>query len=201
MAHNHNHEHSSVKTLYVCLLINIIFVTIEAVIGWRSNSTGLLSDAGHNLSDTFGLLLSLIAIWLEKSKNDNNQKVSRYITLINGLLLLIAVIIIVSESIEKIITPPIIDSNAVIFTSLAAIIVNGITAYLLMKGKSRNINIKAAYLHAATDMLVSVGVIISGVAILLTGIYIIDPIVSLVITAIIAVPTIKLIKDSLKSII
>lgn len=201
MAHSHNHTHTSVKTLYVCLIINIVFVTIEAIIGWKSNSTGLLSDAGHNLSDTLGLLLSLVAIWLESTKNKNNQKVSRYVTLINGFLLLVAVIIIVFESIDKIITPPMIDSNAVIYTSLAAIIVNGLTAYLLMKGKSSDINIKAAYLHAATDMLVSVGVIISGFAILLTGFNIIDPIISLIISTIIAVPTIKLIKEALKSII
>lgn len=201
MAHSHNHTHTSVKTLYVCLIINIVFVAIEAIIGWKSNSTGLLSDAGHNLSDTLGLLLSLIAILLESTKNKNNQKVSRYVTLINGFLLLVAVIIIVFESIDKIITPPMIDSNAVIYTSLAAIIVNGLTAYLLMKGKSSDINIKAAYLHAATDMLVSVGVIISGFAILLTGFNIIDPIISLIISTIIAVPTIKLIKEALKSII
>ena len=199
-SHVYSHENASVKTLYVCLAINIAFVAIEAVIGWRSNSTGLLSDAGHNLSDALGLLLSLVAICLEKTKNRNNQKVSRYVTLVNGLLLLIAVVIIIIESVGKIVSPQSVDSHAVIVTSLAAIIVNGFTAYLLMKGRNRNINVKAAYLHAATDMLVSVGVVMSGIAILMTGIDVIDPVVSLVITAIIAVPAIRLVIEAVKSI-
>lgn len=196
--HSHYDDRTSVKTLYLCLVLNIVFVAIEAVIGWRSNSTGLLSDAGHNLSDVLGLLLSLVAICLERTKNKNSQKVSKYVTLVNGLLLLIAVVIIIAESVEKIITPLSVNSSAVIYTSLTAIIVNGFTAYLLMKGRSGNINIKAAYLHAATDMLVSVGVVISGIAIRLTGFNIIDPIVSLIITAIIAVPSIKLVTTTIK---
>lgn len=199
-SHMHFNENTSIKTLYICLLLNIAFVAIEAVIGWKSNSTGLLSDAGHNLSDALGLLLSLVAIYLEKSKNKNNQKVSKYVTLVNGLLLLLALVIIVIESIEKIIIPQSVDGEAVFFTSLAAIIINGVTAYLLMKGNCDNINIKAAYLHAATDMLVSVGVLMSGVVIMITGLNIIDPIISLVITAIIFVPTIKLVIEAIKSI-
>lgn len=202
MKHSHTHfnENTSIKTLYVCFILNIAFVAIETVIGWNSNSTGLLSDAGHNLSDALGLLLSLVAIYLGKSKNKNNQKVSKYVTLVNGSLLLLAVIIIVIESIEKVIIPQSVDGEAVLFTSLVAIIINGATAYLLTKGEIGNINIKAAYLHAATDMLVSVGVLLSGIAIMITGLNIIDPIVSLIITAIISVPTIKLVIEAIKSI-
>lgn len=199
-SHSHSNEYSSIRTLYVCLILNIAFVAIEAIIGWKSNSTGLLSDAGHNLSDALGLLLSLIAICLEKSQNSNSQKLSKYITLVNGLLLLLAVVIIVIESIDQILFPQSIDGKAVFFTSLAAIIINGATAYMLMKGEFDNINIKAAYLHAATDMLVSVGVVLSGVAIMLTGLNVIDPIISLVISAIISVPAIKLVIKALKSI-
>lgn len=202
MKHSHTHfnENTSIKTLYVCFILNIAFVAIETVIGWNSNSTGLLSDAGHNLSDALGLLLSLVAIYLGKSKNKNNQKVSKYVTLVNGSLLLLAVIIIVIESIEKVIIPQSVDGEAVLFTSLVAIIINGATAFLLTKGEIGNINIKVAYLHAATDMLVSVGVLLSGIAIMITGLNIIDPIVSLIITAIISVPTIKLVIEAIKSI-
>lgn len=202
--HKHNHGHhgegASVKTLYVCLFLNITFVAIEAVIGWKSNSTGLLSDAGHNLSDALGLLLSLVAICLARTNSGNSQKVSKYVTLVNGLLLLGAVAVIVIESVEKILVPQVVNGNAVIFTSLAAIVINGGTAYLLMKGKSSDINIKAAYLHAATDMLVSVGVVLSGIAIQMTGINMIDPVISLLITIIVAVPATKLVVESVKSI-
>lgn len=89
----------------------------------------------------------------------------------------------------------------VIYTALAAIFVNGLSAYLLMRGSKEDINIRAAYLHAATDMLVSVGVVLSGVIISLTSWYIIDPIISLVITLIIAIPAVRLVGTALRGLI
>ena len=206
MAHFHSHNHTehsanaSVRTLYICLAINLLFVAAEAFAGWKSNSTGLLSDAGHNLSDALGLLLSLAAIYLNRSGNRTNQTVSRYITLANGLLLLGAIALIVYESIDKIINPQEINAMAVIAVSSIAIFINGLTAWLLMKGQGDDINIKAAYLHAATDALVSVSVVISGIIISTTGWNMIDPLLSLAISIFIAFPTIKLIRTALKTI-
>ena len=206
MAHFHSHKHtehsvnSPVRILYICLAINLIFVAAEAFAGWKSNSTGLLSDAGHNLSDALGLLLSLAAIYLNRSGNRTNQAVSRYITLANGLLLLGAIALIVYESIDKIIHPQEINATAVIAVSSVAIFINGLTAWLLMKGQGDDINIKAAYLHAATDALVSVSVVISGIIISTTGWNMIDPLLSLAISIFIALPTIKLIHTASKTI-
>ena len=206
MAHFHSHNHTehsanaSVRTLYICLAINLLFVAAEAFAGWKSNSTGLLSDAGHNLSDALGLLLSLVAIYLNRSGNKASQNVSRYITLANGLLLLGAIALIVYESIDKIINPQEINATAVIAVSSVAIFINGLTAWLLMKGQGDDINIKAAYLHAATDALVSVSVVISGIIISTTGWNMIDPLLSLAISIFIAFPTIKLIHTALKTI-
>lgn len=206
MAHFHSHNHTehsanaSVRTLYICLAINLLFVAAEAFAGWKSNSTGLLSDAGHNLSDALGLLLSLAAIYLNRSGNKTNQTVSRYITLANGLLLLGAIFLIVYESIDKIIHPQEVNATAVIAVSSVAIFINGLTAWLLMKGQGDDINIKAAYLHAATDALVSVSVVISGIIISMTGWNMIDPLLSLAISIFIAFPTIKLIHTALKTI-
>lgn len=206
MAHFHSHNHTvhsvnaSVRILYICLAINLIFVIAEAFAGWKSNSTGLLSDAGHNLSDALGLLLSLAAIYLNRSGNKTNQTVSRYITLANGLLLLGAIALIVYESIDKIIHPQEINATAVIAVSSVAIFINGLTAWLLMKAQGDDINIKAAYLHAATDALVSVSVVISGIIISTTGWNMIDPLLSLAISIFIALPTIKLIHTALKTI-
>lgn len=206
MAHFHSHNHTEhpvntpVRILYICLAINLIFVAAEALAGWKSNSTGLLSDAGHNLSDALGLLLSLAAIYLNRSGNRTNQTVSRYITLANGLLLLGAIALIVYESIDKIINPQEINATAVIAVSSVAIFINGLTAWLLMKGQGDDINIKAAYLHAATDALVSVSVVISGIIISTTGWNMIDPLLSLAISIFIALPTIKLIRTALKTI-
>ena len=206
MAHFHSHNHTehsantTVRTLYICLAINLLFVAAEAFAGWKSNSTGLLSDAGHNLSDALGLLLSLAAIYLNRSGNKTNQTVSRYITLANGLLLLGAIFLIVYESIDKIINPQEINATAVIAVSSVAIFINGLTAWLLMKGQGDDINIKAAYLHAATDALVSVSVVISGIIISTTGWNMIDPLLSLAISIFIALPTIKLIHTASKTI-
>lgn len=207
MAHIHSHNHTDhsvnapVRILYICLAINLIFVAAEAFTGWKSNSTGLLSDAGHNLSDALGLLLSLVAIYMNRSRNKASQKVSRYITLVNGLLLLGAIVLIVYESIDKIINPQEINATAVIAVSSLAILINGLTAWLLMKGRGDDINIKAAYLHAATDALVSISVVISGIIISTTGCMIIDPLLSLAVSIFIALPTINLIHTALKTII
>ena len=206
MAHFHSHNHTehsanaSVRTLYICLAINLLFVAAEAFAGWKSNSTGLLSDAGHNLSDALGLLLSLAAIYLNRAGNMVSQIVSRYITLANGLLLLGAIALIVYESIDKIIHPQEINATAVIAVSSVAIFINGLTAWLLMKGQGDDINIKAAYLHAATDALVSVSVVISGIILSPTGWNMIDPLRSLAVSIFIALPTIKLIHTASKTI-
>lgn len=207
MAHSHTHTHShkhthnaSVRTLYICLALNLIFVAVEAVAAWMSNSAGLLSDAGHNLSDALGLLLSLVAIYLNRSDSGRSQSISKYITLANGLMLLVAIALIVYESIDKITHPQVINAKAVIGVSTAAIFVNGLTAWLLMRGQGEDLNIKAAYLHAATDALVSVSVVISGIIISTTGWNMIDPLLSLAVSLFIAVPTIKLILTTTKTI-
>lgn len=203
-AHKHTHQSGvagvSARILLIAIILNIIFVMAEASVGWWGNSTGLLSDAGHNLSDVLGLILSFIAIGLENRSNASSRKVSRYVTLVNGLLLLAAVVIILIESIGKIIRPEEVNATAVIVTSTIAILVNGLTALLLMKGNTANINIKAAFLHAATDMLVSVAVVVSGVVIRLTGWNLVDPLLSLAVTLVIAVPTVRLLLTTVKDI-
>lgn len=207
MAHSHHHGHDGgpkntpIRVLYFCLVLNLLFVAAEAWAGWRSNSTGLLSDAGHNLADVLGLLLSLIAIYMERAKGSINKKLSKYVTLTNGLLLIGAVSLIIFESIEKIVHPQQVHAETVIIVSVAAIVVNGFTAWLLMRGEKNDINIKAAYLHAASDMLVSVAVVISGIIISFTGWNIIDPALSLLVSLFIAVPALKLVITALKNII
>lgn len=207
MAHSHHHGHDGgpkntpIRVLYLCLVLNLLFVAAEAWAGWRSNSTGLLSDAGHNLADVLGLLLSLIALYMNRAKGSINKKLSKYVTLTNGLLLIGAVSLIIFESIEKIVHPQQVHAETVIIVSVAAIVVNGFTAWLLMRGEKNDINIKAAYLHAASDMLVSVAVVISGIIISFTGWNIIDPALSLLVSFFIAVPALKLVIAALKNII
>lgn len=204
MSHHHYHHHiqdvqsKNILVLWICIVINLLFVAIEAIIGWRSNSTGLLSDAGHNLSDVLGLILSLVAIYMARSASQSSHRVSLWITLANSLLLMFAVVIISVESVRKIFSPAEVDASAVVFVAAMGIVVNGVTVWLLMRDKGEDINIRAAYLHAASDALVSIGVVASGGLIYLTGINVIDPIVSIIITLVVAVPTIRLIASVLK---
>lgn len=203
---NHHHHHHPIagepqqqkKLIIICLIINLVFVIIEAGAGYLYNSIGLLSDAGHNLSDILGLVLSLIGIILAQSAQKEKAKIGSYVTLLNSLLLIATVIIIGIESIRKIIQPSTVNGLAVVITSTIAIIINGLTATLLQKWSHQNTNIKAAYLHAATDALVSLGVLVSGLLIALTGYNIIDGIISLLITIIIAIPAFRLLLSAKK---
>lgn len=200
--HHHHHHHVGVesmnKTFLVCIIVNLLFVGIEALVGYYGGSLGLVSDAGHNLSDVLGIGLAMLAFWLEhKRKSVKAQEVSRIISIINALLLIVAVVVIVVEAIHKFTDQTEVNGKAMIITALIAIFVNGLTAWMLMKGEKENVNVRAAFLHAAADALVSVGVVVSGIVIYYTGWVMIDPIISIVISLIILVPSLKLLVECL----
>ena len=210
--HNHNHHHHhahvhEVKSLngifILSIALNAAFVIVEAAVGFLENSLSLLSDAGHNLGDVFSLLLVLAAFKLgavhpSKRFTYGLKKSTVLISLLNAIILLVAVGAIILESIHKFREPAQVDGIAVSWTAFVGIIINGATAMLLMRGQKGDINVRGAFLHMAADTLVSVGVVISGVAITLTGCNTIDPIVSLVIAAVILVSTWKLLSESLR---
>ena len=196
MAHRHQHT-SSVGILGLCIGLNLLFVAIEAFVGWFSNSSGLLSDAGHNLSDVLGLVLSLVAILLARRGNSNSQRVSLRVTLANGFLLLLTIGLIVADGVAQILYPKEGNSSAIILTAGVGIAINGLTAWVLTRGGEQDLNIRAAFLHAATDTLVSTGVVAAGVVIYFTGWAVIDPIVSIIISVVILVPTVRLLKDTI----
>ena len=192
MTHNHK-ELQLNRMLIVCSIINLLYVVVEASVGMMASSAGLISDAGHNLSDVATLLISLAAVNIA---GKSPQK-ARILTIANSLLLIGAVILIATEGIIKLIEPEPIQGSVVSVTAGIGIIINGVTAYLLMREQDKDINIKASFLHMLSDTLVSVGVLISGVIIAKTGLYVIDPIISMIIAAIILVPALKLLKHSI----
>lgn len=189
MEHEHHAHHLQLsKMLIVCSVINLLYVVIEACVGISVSSAGLMSDAGHNLSDVATLLISLAAVNVAASK----PKTAKGLTIANAVLLIVAVALIAVEGISKLICPEPVQGTIVSLTAGIGIIINGATACLLMREQDRDINIKASFLHMLSDTLVSVGVLVSGLVIANTGLYVIDPIVSLVIAAIILVPALKL---------
>lgn len=213
MAHSeHHHSHhthgpETVKSLNTAFIIGIglnsAYVIVEAVFGFVYNSMGLLSDAGHNLSDVASLIIAMVAFRLMTRKPDSShtygyKKFSVQASLINALLLYAAVGAILVESIGKLIHPTAVDGDAIAWVAAIGVVVNGVTAWLFIRDQSRDMNIKGAFLHMAADTLVSVGVVVSGIVIHFTGWYVLDPIVGIVIAVIIAWSTKGLLVESIR---
>ena len=213
MGHTHEHHHhhhaeaadiASLKGIYwVSIALNLAFVGVEAGVGLWKGSLGLLSDAGHNLSDVFSLVLALVAFRLAGTRGNKHftygyRKGSILISLLNAVILLVAVGAIVVESINKLRQPVAVDGGAIAWTAAVGILVNGLTTFLLMRYRKSDINSRGAFLHMAADTLVSVGVVVSGIVISLTGWSVIDPIIGLVIAVIILVGTLDLLSESLR---
>lgn len=204
--HHHHHGHSIEKlnTIYVvAVTLNLLFVVVEVIAGLFSHSLGLLSDAGHNLSDVFSLLLAMVAFKLASSAATKRftygyRKTSVLISLLNAIILLVAVGAIVVESIAKIGNPVEVNGTLITWTAAVGIVINGATAVALSRQQKHDINTRGAYLHMLADTLVSLGVVVAGIVISLTGWYLIDPIIGLVIAAIILVSTAKLLTESFR---
>lgn len=200
--HHHHHIETINKIMIWAIVINLLYVIIEAGVGIYGDSLGLVSDAGHNLGDVFSLLLTLVGFKLAQAAANHRftygyQKSTILIALLNAVILLVAVGVIIVESVRKIRHPEPIDGALVSWTAGVGIVVNGLTAWMLMKDQKHDLNIRGAFLHMAADTLVSLGVVIAGIVISFTGFVLIDPIISLVIAAVILVSTWHMLRESL----
>ncbi|MDR0970081.1 MAG: cation diffusion facilitator family transporter [Lentimicrobiaceae bacterium] len=209
MAHDHKHQHhvQTVDTLnrafIIGIILNAVFIVAEFAAGFWSNSMGLISDAGHNLSDVASLILAMIAFRLVKVRSNHKytygyKKSTILVSLFNAIILLIAVVFILIESIEKLMNPQPVEGIVITIVAGIGVIINGITARLFINNKDKDLNVKGAYLHMIADALVSVGVVISGIVILITDWVIIDAIIGIVIAGIIVYSTWGLLNDSIR---
>ncbi|MCR5659720.1 MAG: cation diffusion facilitator family transporter [Bacteroidales bacterium] len=207
--HHHHHHHVAAdngqmrKILWIAIILNLLFVGVEAGVGLWQNSLSLLSDAGHNLSDVFSLVLVVVGLHLVKVHSNEHytygyKKSTILISLANALLLLVAIGVIIAESVHKLREPAAIDGTVISWTAGIGILINGVTTLLLMRGQKGDLNIRGAFLHMAADTLVSIGVVISGIVIKHTGWFIIDPIISIAIAIVILVSTWELLRDSMR---
>ena len=204
--HHHHHDHTvtSLNKAFIWgIALNVGFVVVEFAVGLYYGSMGLLSDAGHNLSDVASLLLAMLAFRLAQAKATPKytygyKKSTVLISLLNSVILLIAVGVIVAESIGRMMHPEPVVGGAIAWTAGVGVVINGFTAWLFMKDKDRDLNVKGAYLHMAADALVSVGVLVSGLVISWTGWTIVDPIVGLVVAGVIVASVWSLTRDSLR---
>ena len=208
--HNHGHSHSHSPNLSslnrafrIGIIINIIYVLAEAVSGLWFHSMGLLSDAGHNLTDVASLVLALIAYKLSSHAATSNytygyKKSTVLVSLLNGIILCVAVIFIIVESIEKFIHPLPLQGGVISLIAALGVVVNGFTTFLFLKNSKEDLNVKGAFLHMLADTLVSVGVVIAGIVIYYTEWYAIDGIIGLAVAVIIIIATWKLLKESIR---
>ncbi|MCH3924806.1 MAG: cation diffusion facilitator family transporter [Bacteroidales bacterium] len=205
---HHHHHHSaqitSLNTAFVLgIILNSLFVVVEFTIGFINSSVGLISDAGHNLTDVASLILAMLAFKIAKINSSSKytygyKKSTILVSLFNAVILLVAICFIIYESIQKFIHPIAVSGNIISITAIVGVVVNGLTAYLFMKDKEKDLNIKGAYLHMAADCLVSVGVVVSGFIISFTGWYFIDGIIGLLVSVIIIYSTFNLLNDSIR---
>ncbi len=205
--HGHGHHHHEVKNLtsafVIGIVLNTVFVIAELIIGFSSSSLALLSDAGHNATDVFSLLLSLFAFKLSKAKATNNytygyKRATILNSLANAILLLFVTVGIIWEGIIRFNHPVVIQGQLVSIVAFVGIFVNGISAFLFFKNKDDDINVRGAYLHLLSDAIVAFGVVITGIIIWFTHIYWMDTVISFVIAIVILVGTWRLLTESLR---
>lgn len=211
-AHGHDHghahgghHHGPVDTgdwrYAVGLIVNLAFVGVEFGAGLFSGSTALMADAGHNLSDVLGLAMAGGAAWLARRASGSQNtygygKATVLAALANALLLIFACGAIAFEAVRRLAEPAPVMSGLIMIVAAIGFVINLGTALMFMRDQHSDLNAKGAYLHMMADAAVSIGVVIAGGVIWMTGWSIIDPLVSLGIVGVILIGTWGLLKDS-----
>lgn len=212
--HNHDHTHaghshgpvvltSINRALIIGAVLNAGYVIVEFVLGFYYNSLALVADAGHNLSDIASLLLSLLAFRLARVRQTPGftygyRKSTVLASLTNAVVLLITIGAILWESIGRFRHPEPVAGGPVAWVAGVGMLVNAASALLFFRDKDHDLNVKGAYLHLATDALVSLGVVVSGIIISYTGWVWLDPVIGLLVAVVIMGSTWRLLTDSLR---
>jgi cobalt-zinc-cadmium efflux system protein len=204
--HSHNGHHHLTpnysQAFIIGFVLNVGFVIVEFGFGFFSNSVSLIADAAHNLSDVLGLVISWVAILVSRRQPSSRytygwRKSSILATFLNAIFLLVTTGGIVWEAIQRLLQPSSkVEGGVIIAVAAIGIVINTVTALLFASGRKGDMNIRAVFLHMAADALVSLGVVLAGIAIIFTKWFWLDPVFSLVISALIIFSTWELLKDS-----
>ena len=205
-AHDHGHSHAPKDfgpTFAIAAALNIALVIAQVVFGLYANSLALLADAGHNFSDVMGLLLAwgalAVANWRPSAAYTYRMRGASILAAFgNGLILLVATGAIAWEAVQRFREPEEIASGTVIVMAALGVAVNGVSAWLLSRGSSTDINVRGAFLHMAADAGVSAAVVVAAVGIRLTGWHWLDPAAGLLIAAVILGGTWNLLRESVR---
>lgn len=205
-AHGHDHAHHhpapTDRRYTIAIALNLAFVGIEAAAGFFANSTALLSDAAHNLSDVLGLALAGGAAWLAQRDAGAHRtygfsKATVLAALANALVLVVACGGILWEATHRLFAPVETMPLLVMGVAAAGVLVNGATAMLFLRGRKEDVNVRGAYLHMLADAGVSAAVIVAGAAIWATRMHWIDPTLSIAVVLLILWSTWGLLRESL----
>lgn len=213
MAHQHNHAHdhshgptvltSINRALILGAVLNTAYVAVEFGLGVYYNSLALIADAGHNLSDVAGLLLSLLAFRLARVRQTPTftygyRKSTVLASLTNAVILLVTIGAILWESVGRFRDPEPVAGGPVAWVAGLGIVVNTVSALLFFRDKDHDLNVRGAYLHLAADALVSLGVVVAGIVIRYTGWFWLDPVIGVLVAAVILGSTWRLLSESLR---
>jgi cobalt-zinc-cadmium efflux system protein len=202
MSHDCSHSQANFSNAFaIGVALNAAYIAFEVIYGIIGHSLALLADAGHNLSDVLGLLLAWAATAMARTRPTKRRTYglrgsSILAALFNAILLLVSVGAIALEAIRRFGEPPVVSGKIVIGVSIVGIFINTVTAWMFASGRKGDLNIRSAFLHMAADAAISAGVVLAGVAILFTGQRWIDPVVSLVISAVIIWGTWDLLREA-----
>ncbi|MEI6286740.1 MAG: cation diffusion facilitator family transporter [Bacillota bacterium] len=178
--------------LIIALAITFVFMLVEAVGGWLTNSLALLSDSAHMLSDVGSLAISLVAVWFvarppSRQKSYGYQRMEILAALLNGVALFVVAGFIIWEAYSRLAAPPAVAAGSMMVIALFGLLANIASAWALLRNSDvkNNINIKSAYLHVLSDALGSVGALLAGLLMQVYGWYIADPIISVIVAVLV----------------
>lgn len=203
--HVHDHakemRNTSKKKVKTVFIITVLFMLVEAIGGWWTNSLALLSDASHMLTDAGALGLALLAFWLSSrpaspTHNFGLHRAEIIAAFLNGMILFLLAGLIIKEAYHRLHHPQQVIVEGMLIISLAGLLVNLLGAYILSGGHKENINLKGAFFHVAGDTLGSIGAISAALVIKWTGWLKADPLVSFIIAGIIVIGAVRLVMDS-----
>ena len=203
MTHDHDHAPANFgRAFTIGIALNVGIVLVEAIYGWRAGSLALIAEAGHNLSDVGGLVLAWGGMAASRLRADDRhtygwRRASIVASLANAVFLLLGMGALAWSAIQRLLTPTPVEARTVMIVAAVAILVNAGTAAMFASGRKGDLNIRGAYLHMASDALVSAGVVLAGALYLWKGWMWIDPVVSLIIAVVIVAGTWSLFRQSL----
>jgi len=199
--HAHDHRSASRRALLVVLGLTLAFTLVEVAGGIFTDSLALLADAGHMVSDAFSIGLALVAVTLAQRpasprRSFGFQRAEIIAAFVNGIGLVLVSAWIVWEAIRRLDDPPEVLGGWMLVVALAGLAVNATAAAILMRSGRESLNVEAAFRHVIADLLGSAGVLVAAVVILLTGWYLVDPLVSIAIAILIVASAWGVLRDS-----